>query len=617
MPVIPPHLLLLLAWSVTFLSARVSPELASAINSAVWMFCAAYLLRGSALRSSMRMTLSGLSALAIALLWLVDSYSLVDPYSARSWLLGWAAPLLAAFVMARREEVYTDLRHGLARIGALLGFACVMLWFGGAERASALFANPNICAAVLVGCLPCVAVVKGRSEQALLLFAMVLGLAATGSRGGLLAVSAMAVWVVVIRRGDRRVLIAAVLLAMVSVPFAISRLQKLADDPYASGRSLWWRAAWRVSKEQPAGVGTRQFGWHGLRQRNAVKAPVYRYLRGHAGESAHSEWVQLGVDHGPLGPLFLLVASLALLGLRAKRLEQVALLGILVHALVDGTWQSEVLRMLLLMHAMALWRHGPALPWRFPAPVALGLMIAAVVATLPAGAAQVAERSALRFDRLAQRQGRVDERSLQRLQRAAALNPGDPDPLAAGAGIYARVGRWEAAFEAIEAAVKRAPARPGLRRLALDIYLRAQASAAGGRNAGLASLTHAHAAVRLQPMHAVDRFGLAEAAQRLGQSALARKQLQLALGLEPNFRVAWLALAAMEPLNAEQHVNQAKQIRSQLLARYCPKGEPGCRDHLRRVMTRLELRLVGDLGGAQDVIPVMERFAFVSPAPRR
>jgi tetratricopeptide (TPR) repeat protein len=616
MPVIAPHLLVLLAWSVTFLSARVSPELASAINSAVWLFCAAYLLRGSALRSSMRVTLGGSSALAIALLWLVDGYSVVDPYSARSWLLGWVAPLLAAFVMARRTEIYADLRHGLARMGALLGLACIMLWLGGAERASALFANPNICAAVLVGCLPFVAVVKGRLEQGLLLLAMVLGLAATGSRGGLLAVSAMAVYVLMIRRGDRRVLIAVLLLAIVSAPFAISRFQKLAEDPYASGRSLWWRAAWRLSKEQPAGVGTRQFGWHGLRQRDEVKAPVYRYLRGQAGESAHSEWVQLLVDHGPLGPLLLLIACGALLSLREKRLEQVALLGILVHALVDGTWQSEVLRMLLLMHAMALWRHGPALPWRFPAPVAVGLMIAAAAASLPAGAAQIAERSALRVDRLVARQGLVDEHALKRLQQAARLNPGDPDPLAADAKICVRAKRWTAAFEAIEAAVKRAPARPELRRLALKIYLSAQASGAGSPQTVLVSLAHAQAAVRLQPMQAVDRYGLAEVAQRLGRSALARQELKLALRLEPNFRVAWLALAAMEPLKAEQHLDQAKQIRSQLLARYCPKGEPGCRDHLRRVMTRLELRLVGDLARAQDVISVMQRFTSNSLVPR-
>jgi tetratricopeptide (TPR) repeat protein len=609
MQLISPHLLMLTAWGVALLGARLSAELATAANGVAWLLCAAFLLRAEHLREGLRLTLTGLATAAIGLIWLIDSYGVLDPHSAWSWFLGWGAPVLAGFVMARRSESQAAVYRGLACLGALLGAATFLVWCTREGRASALFSNPNITAAVLVGMLPFALAWRQRKHQLMLAAIMLVGLASTGSRGGILAAAAMIAAGLLVWRPDRRAWLAAVAALLVIAPFGLQRVSRLVDNPYAQGRMLWWRAAWRVSQDHPQGVGTRQFGWHGLRKRDAVQAPVYQYLRGEAGESAHSEWVQLYVDHGPLAPLLLLLAAVGLLARRHRRLELLALIGLLVHAAVDGTWQSEMVRMLLLCHAMALWRFAFAIPGRLPAPAFLGVVLLWVAAALPVGLAQTYERRALRSDHLAARQGRVHEADLARLKRATELSPLDPDPLAATARILVRARRWKEAYSAVEAAIKRAPSRPQLRRLACTLYAQAMAVGAGNTATALARFRHAKALIRLQPMHAVDRFELAKAALGLGYPRAARQALRTAVSLEPNYRVGYLALAGLEPLQAEAHFKVASKIRQQMLARYCPESQAGCRNHIQSVMTRLENRLLGDLVEGKDRMALVERFA--------
>ena len=610
-----PSILLTVSLVITLLSARLSAELGTAVTGATWLLCACFVLRLEHLAQPLRVTVSGLAALAIALLWWVDSYGVADPASAWAWLLGWGPPTLAALVVARRPDQRVMVLRALAWIGALLGAAHAAEWLSGVVRAAVIFTNPNVSAAVLVGLLPCALVIKRRDERFGLAAVTLLGIGATGSRGGLLAVAVMTVVGILLHRGHRKVWLGALAVAFLLVPVAGQRLSKLSEDPHAYGRALWWRAAWQVAQDYPAGVGTRQFGWYGLRQRAEIQAPVYRYLRGEAGESAHSEWLQLAVDHSPLGFVLLLLCVGATMWRPRFRPESLAFAGLMVHAAVDGTWQSEMVRLILLVHAMALWRQGDALPWRVPSHLIMAPLVVWVLAAAPVGYAQWLERSALRDDRLASRRGTVNPQSLSLLRRAADTHRLDPDPLSALASISGRSEQWSRSFDAIEEAIVRAPARPQLRRQALALYARAMALGGGNTATALRRLHHAQVLIQLQPMHAADRFSFAQAALGLGYASPARAALETALKLEPNYRVAHLAIAGLKPLEAQTHLDMAAAIRARMLNRYCADPATECKNHLRRVMTRLELRLLGDLTEAKDRLPLLERFASYPRPP--
>ena len=597
------------AWVVTFLSTRWSPELASAAIGLTWLIAALLIVRGGESVRSLRATLSGLAAVSIGCVWVSDAFGVVDPASAWTWTLGWAGPVAAGFVVARSGASRVASLRGVAWLGAGLGGAHLLAYAAGSARAAVLFTNPNVSAAVLVGIVPLSLYLEARRDQVIAAALCLGGLAATGSRGGMLAALIMVGVYVISQRGDRRAWLAALSLSLLMVPFAAHRLARLAEDPHAHGRAMWWRSAWQVSQDVPAGVGTRQFGWYGLKRRVPADGPVYRYLRGEAGESAHSEWLQLLVDHSPLGvALLLLCAGASLVHLR-RAPEVLALSGMLAHAAVDGTWQSGTVRTLLLVHAMALWRLGPALPWRVPVGLFWAPVSVMVACAAPVGYAQVLERQALRLDRLAARQGVIDGRALARLRRAGEWNPLDPDPLAAAASIHVRAQDWEGASRQIEAAVRRAPARPELRRLAMATYARAAAHGAGSVATALRRLEHGQVLLQLQPMQALDRYAYAQAALGLGYAQAARSALAMAVRLEPNFRLGFLALAGLHPLEAEAHLEAAAAIRRQMLTRYCEDRQSECKIHLRRVMTRLEIKLLGDLVDANDRSAVVERFA--------
>jgi hypothetical protein len=593
------------AWVITFLSARVSAELATAVGAATWIAAAVVLLGRNGLIAVQPISLGGVIATALAMLWWSGSYGVVDPYSAWTWCVGWGPPALAAVVVGGRRDLRPQFLGCVALLGALVGFGAILVWASSPGRASFLLTNPNSTAAVLIACLPCAFIETDTRRRWGLVAVMVLGVAVTGSRGGFLALAVQgAIWLLW-RRDQRRAWIAAAVVVLLLAPFVVQRLSAAVSNPYAQGRVGWWKSAARVGRASPAGVGTRQFGWYGLRQRAYVEAPVYRYLRGEPGESAHSEPLQLLADHGVVGPLLLLFLVAACFRRRPFVPEHAALLGLLVHSCVDGTWQSGVVRTLSLVLALTVWRRGPWLPLALPRGVAVVVAALWAALALPGGVAQVIERKAVHQARLAA----GDPALTAALDRAAHWAPLDPDPPAFAAALHLGAGRIDAAIAAASEALQRAPARPSLRRQIATIYAAAAAADPGSAAAHrVAALKARLAAVGLEPMHAVDRFELAAAALALGYPRRARQALQVAIGLEPNFRLAHLALARVDAEMAPLHRQRAEAVRAQLLARYCSAERSDCGAHLRTVMTGLELRLVGDLVHGGDDAGVAASF---------
>ena len=125
MPISRASILMTLALVITLLSARLSAELGTAVSGLSWLVCAFLVLRLKHITQPLRVTISGITALAIALMWWVDSYGVVDPASALAWLLGWGPPTLAAFVIARRPDQRPTVLRAMAWMGALLGLSLI------------------------------------------------------------------------------------------------------------------------------------------------------------------------------------------------------------------------------------------------------------------------------------------------------------------------------------------------------------------------------------------------------------------------------------------------------------------------------------------------------------
>jgi hypothetical protein len=109
----------------------------------------------------------------------------------------------------------------------------------------------------------------------------------------------------------------------------------------------------------------------------------------------------------------------------------------------------------------------------------------------------------------------------------------------------------------------------------------------------------------LEPNHAVDHVVAAERWLAVGDRAAAVVALERAVELEPNYRVAWLALAALGQPDA---AGAAQAIARRIRSRYCD-GVDNCASHIMRVMTPLERTLLGRFLDGGDRAEVTRRFA--------
>ena len=210
-------------------------------------------------------------------------------------------------------------------------------------------------------------------------------------------------------------------------------VDRLADDPTAFGRPAWCGGLQcNFTGTSPVDWGLANSGWHAMTYRPAFEgAPVYRYLKGAPGESAHSEWVQLLVDHGWGDPFC--CSSLALALRRGHRhLLAYGLVALALHGLFDGTFQSEAIRILLVIYFVAVCLTPGSRAIRLPAwtaPIALVLFSVPALASLPTGLASWLCRSgtaAFQEARALPKGRRQQERAKaaeKRFRQATAIDP--------------------------------------------------------------------------------------------------------------------------------------------------------------------------------------------------
>ena len=177
--------------------------------------------------------------------------------------------------------------------------------------------DPNYLAAVLVPAIMLaggLAIRRATIRRALLLLATAVtavGLAATQSRGGLIAAVVCAVVALVIWRGRRGLILALIgVAALATVSFFVANpaaWHRIQESNQGSGRVDIWRVAWRVVHDHPVdGVGIAQFPQvspHYVLQPGALRY-VGLIVEKHI--VVHNLYLQLWVETGIVGLLLFL-----------------------------------------------------------------------------------------------------------------------------------------------------------------------------------------------------------------------------------------------------------------------------------------------------------------------
>jgi O-antigen ligase len=338
------------AWlPTTFLSDL--PGVATASNAAAVVVAIAWLGGLRAHRSGGSAMRLQLAALGVFVVWLALSLTWAErPGEGIGKLLYWMAAVAVFAIIATMDLDARQLRLLVAAYVAGAVISVLIGLVGGIGPETGLSAiteqegrlqgatgDPNYLAATIVPALAMTAglasTTRAGARRVALVGAMVLlaiGLAATGSRGGLLAaVVAMLVALPVVRHGRAYVvvLIALVLgvgtLWFASTPDAWKHVTTTADAGH--GRGSLWRVAGRITADHPAvGVGLDQFQVHAPRYvRSAGKLDYVANIaeRPHV---VHNVYLELLVETGPVGLLLLLgVAAGSLTAcLRAARLSE-------------------------------------------------------------------------------------------------------------------------------------------------------------------------------------------------------------------------------------------------------------------------------------------------------
>jgi O-antigen ligase len=154
-----------------------------------------------------------------------------------------------------------------------------------------------------------------------------------------------------------------------------------AQDPYAYMRLDIWKSALIRLSDEPLGMGLGMFKQGSFQERFPIEGEIVRYRK--RPESAHNEYLQMGVELGILG-LVLFLSGVTLWAREAQHVWRVSansmdkglmmglsagVLVLLLHAGVDSTFHEPALVVLLvliggLVHCLYLWHRPDAVIWR-------------------------------------------------------------------------------------------------------------------------------------------------------------------------------------------------------------------------------------------------------------
>jgi O-antigen ligase len=204
------------------------------------------------------------------------------------------------------------------------------------------------------------------------------------SRGASAALAGASLWLGVFRFGKKALMIVNLsLLALLVVPNPLQHriFHASTQDPYAYTRLDIWQSAFLRLSDHPLGIGVGMFKQGSFQDRFPIDGEIVRYRK--RPESAHNEYLQIGVELGVVG-LGLLLCGLGLLTAELRQLlrepaaalDRGLLMGVtasalvlLLHAAVDSTFHEPALVILLLLmgglvHNLYLQLRPEAVTWR-------------------------------------------------------------------------------------------------------------------------------------------------------------------------------------------------------------------------------------------------------------
>ena len=210
---------------------------------------------------------------------------------------------------------------GLLSLSVMQIFPSVTGWFWQAERFGGTFQYSNTCALFLIiGMIILSGQTKVDKKELILFDLLLVGVFLTGSKGGILLLVPVFIWIVVKRKSFREngicmilvLAIAGLIYGFVSGNFQnIARIYTLFRYPSTLlGRLLYMKDAFPILFSHPLGIG--YMGYAGMQ--SAIQTGVYTSL------FVHNDWLQMGLDYGWL---FLFVA-----------------LGVVIYQLVKGRQET-------------------------------------------------------------------------------------------------------------------------------------------------------------------------------------------------------------------------------------------------------------------------------------
>lgn len=324
---------------------------------------------------------------------LVFVSTMFSPYANQSeqWLivcLGYAGLLYLLAIFAHKWDHWLVLHNILVAMALFeSGVAFFQYYVEGTPRPSGTFFNPNFLAgylatifiAVLVSA--CYAKTWRRRSWAtwqsairnslpvIVLLVLSLAIALTGSRGGTLALVAGTMVVIGVRFGRRGLLGLVLLISTISLipnPIRDRALAEHQQNPVAYARWHMWEGAVQEIVEHPLGVGLGLYQYVYPRHAVSIDSQLFRY--GKTAHTAHSEYLQIGVELGVvgLGIVFFGIAllgreTISLLKQRLSRQQRALSLGagagivvILTQAAMDSNLREPAIAILLACCAGAV-----------------------------------------------------------------------------------------------------------------------------------------------------------------------------------------------------------------------------------------------------------------------
>jgi len=329
---------------------------------------------------------------------------IISPYTNQSlqWLVvlvGYAALLYLSVSVITAWSQVAALLMALVGMGLFeAGWALIQAGWFKVPRPSGTFFNPNFLAGYLAAIwtivLGWVCYCRGsrgswrerigdcRTVSTAILVFLLVAVIWTGSRGGMLAMVVGAVLVVGMRFGRKgmALLMLGVLLCLFTPNPLRERLQaEHIANPESYSRWHMWQSSMREMGEHPFGVGLGLYQYLYPRYAFPLEGEITRY--GKVAQTAHNEYVQMGVELGWGGPLVFLWGILmvarearAILRRRLMRWQRGALAGvsgggavILTHAAVDANLHEPAIAILLTL-CVGIMLTARQLTARKPAP---------------------------------------------------------------------------------------------------------------------------------------------------------------------------------------------------------------------------------------------------------